>query len=171
MIALRIDDPTLPDVRALLQDHLLDMMATSPAESVHTLDLAALCAPEVTFWTAREDGELLACGALKRLRAGQGEIKSMRTHLAARGRGIAARLLQHITAEARERGYHSLVLETGSVDFFAPARRLYLRQGFTERGPFADYVLDPYSVFMELTLDDGPLTTSVGETPGGGGDH
>ncbi|RYJ07213.1 MAG: GNAT family N-acetyltransferase, partial [Actinomycetales bacterium] len=43
-------------------------------------------------------------------------------------------------------------LETGSQDYFAPARRLYARHGFVECGPFGDYVVDPSSVFMSLGL-------------------
>ncbi|PXA70058.1 GNAT family N-acetyltransferase [Cryobacterium arcticum] len=152
MIHIERDDPIREDVRLLLDEHLADMFATSPAESVHALDHSALAAPEITFWTAREDGVLLGCGALKLLADGQGEIKSMRTTPAARGRGIATLLLTHIVDEARGRRLEQLFLETGAEDFFAPARRLYTRHGFTDCPPFADYRLDPHSVFMRLTL-------------------
>ncbi|HKU35514.1 MAG TPA: GNAT family N-acetyltransferase, partial [Paenarthrobacter sp.] len=107
----------------------------------------------ITFWTAREDGVLLGCGALKVLGVpGQAELKSMRTTAGARGRGVATMLLKHIVAEARNRGYSRLALETGTEDYFAPARSLYAKHGFTECPPFADYTLDPNSVFMELPL-------------------
>lgn len=43
-------------------------------------------------------------------------------------------------------------LETGSMDAFVPARRLYAKFGFTECGPFAGYVEDPKSVFMTKFL-------------------
>ncbi len=76
----------------------------------------------------------------------------MRTTASARGRGVATLMLEHIVADARSRGYQRLCLETGTEDYFAPARRLYERHGFTECGPFADYTLDPNSVFMELPL-------------------
>ena len=133
------------------------MFATSPAESVHALDHSALSAPSITFWTAREDGDLLGCGALKLLDspAGQatvGELKSMRTTEAARGRGVATRMLRHILDDARARNLQRVCLETGTEDYFAPARRLYARHGFTECPPFADYVPDPNSVFMEFRL-------------------
>ncbi|WP_425861941.1 GNAT family N-acetyltransferase [Arthrobacter sp. TWP1-1] len=155
MISIQLDDPDSADVQQLLDEHLADMRATSPAESVHALDHAALKKSEIAFWTVREGGVLLGCGALKHLGADQGEIKSMRTVPAARGRGIAASLLGQILAEARGRGYRKLYLETGSDEFFAPARRLYGRHGFAECEPFADYILDPYSVFMELKVDGG----------------
>ncbi len=150
-----------PDVHQLLSEHLADMFATSPAESVHALDHSALSHPSITFWTARDDGELLGCGALKDLgtEAGTepearrlGEIKSMRTTASARGRGVATGMLEHIVAVARNRGYERLYLETGTEEYFAPARRLYARHGFTQCPPFADYTLDPSSVFMELPL-------------------
>lgn len=152
MITVQPDSPTLPDVRALLDEHLADMFATSPAESVHALDHSALVAPDITFWTAREQGLLLGCGALKALSATEGEIKSMRTTTAARRRGVARLLLAHVLTEARTRGYVQLLLETGSEEFFAPARALYQRHGFVECAPFGSYKADPHSTFMALAL-------------------
>lgn len=157
MISIDRDDPARADVHRLLSEHLADMFATSPAESVHALDHSALSAPAITFWTAREDGTLLGCGALKILEAApagvrHGEIKSMRTAAGARGRGVATLMLRHILDDARARNLERVCLETGTEDYFAPARRLYERHGFTECPPFADYSLDPNSVFMELRL-------------------
>ena len=152
-VRIAADDPLRPDVRTLLDEHLADMRATSPAESVHALDPAALTAPGITFWTLRDDGVVLGCAALKELEPGHGEIKSMRTSIAARRRGVAAQLLDHVVGEARERGYRRLSLETGSQDFFAPAHSLYASRGFTVCGPIPGYVEDPHSVFMTLALD------------------
>ena len=157
MIHIDQDDPGRGDVRQLLSEHLADMFATSPADSVHALDHSALSAPSITFWTAREDGELLGCGALKLLdsphgSAKHGEIKSMRTTATARGRGVATLVLRHILDTARTRDFERIYLETGTEDYFAPARRLYVRNGFTECPPFAGYAPDPNSVFMELRL-------------------
>ncbi|MFF1383504.1 GNAT family N-acetyltransferase [Arthrobacter sp. NPDC058288] len=157
MIHIDRDDPARADVHQLLSEHLADMYATSPAESVHALDHSALSGPSITFWTARDEGELLGCGALKLLDAApgsakHGEIKSMRTTAGARGRGVATLMLRHIVGEARSRDCGRLYLETGTEEYFAPARRLYARNGFTECPPFADYALDPNSVFMELHL-------------------
>jgi putative acetyltransferase len=140
-------------VLRLLRDHLDDMFATSPPESVHALDVSGLEVPEVTFWTIAEGGDILGCVALKELDPEHGELKSMRTDAASRGRGLGARLLEHVLAEAARRGYRRVSLETGSQDFFSPARTLYARYGFRECGPFGDYVLDPNSVFMTLELE------------------
>ncbi|WP_430645167.1 GNAT family N-acetyltransferase [Agromyces sp. GXS1127] len=148
--ALEIRPGDLADARVirLLEDHLADMFATSPAESVHALDVAGLSEPAVSFWTIGEGDDLLGCVALKELDPAHGELKSMRTDAAARGRGLGARLLEHVLAEADRRGYARVSLETGSEEFFRPARTLYAKYGFVETGPFADYVLDPNSVFM-----------------------
>jgi putative acetyltransferase len=158
-VNIATDSPVRDDVRRLLDEHLTDMFATSPAESVHALDHSALLAPGITFWTARDDdGALLGCGALSELggppgeRPRHGEIKSMRTSAPARGRGVGAALIETILAEARRRGYTRVSLETGPQDYFAPARRLYARHGFAECGPFGSYALDPHSVFMTLEL-------------------
>ena len=156
MISINRDDPARADVHQLLSEHLADMYGTSPAESVHALDHSALSGPSITFWTAREDGGLLGCGALKLLasptEALDGEIKSMRTTASARGRGVATLMLRHILDDARARELRRVYLETGTEEYFAPARRLYARNGFTECPPFAGYTLDPNSVFMELSL-------------------
>ena len=149
------DTPGQQDVLQLLGEHLADMYATSPPESVHALDPAALAGPGISFWTARQDSLLLGCAALKHLASGDAEIKSMRTANAARGRGVASALLRHVLAEARDSGYERLFLETGSQEFFAPARRLYERHGFVGCPPFAGYEADPNSVFMSLHLDAG----------------
>lgn len=149
---IRIDKPLCTEIRYLLREHLDSMALYSPPESVHALDADGLCDPGVTLWGAWEDGELLGCGALKELDRAHGEIKSMRTAQAHLRRGVAARLLQHIIAEAGRRGYRRLSLETGSDPAFAPARALYARYGFGECGPFNGYAEDPYSVFMTRDL-------------------
>ena len=147
------DDPLAADVRALLDEHLAEMRRTSPPESVHALEPAALAAPGVAFLTARdEDGTLLGCGAMKTLSATEVEVKSMRTTPEERGRGVAAALLTEIVARARRAGADRLLLETGAEPFFDPAVRLYARHGFVPTGPFADYTHDPNSRYLVLVL-------------------
>lgn len=149
---IRQDGLSGSEVHALLQEHLSGVALHSPPESIHALDIDALRRPGITFWTAWEDGRLLGCGALKALGAGHGEIKSMRTASAHLRRGVARQLLAHIVEQARQHGYRRLSLETGSAVAFEPARRLYAGFGFSCCGPFADYVEDPYSVFMTRML-------------------
>jgi putative acetyltransferase len=148
-----------PRVIALVHTHLIRARAETAVGSAHALDLSGLRAPNVTFWSAWERDAhdaardtLVAIGALKRLTDDHGEVKSMHTAEAARGRGIGAALLRHVIAVAEARGMTRLSLETGSWPYFAPARALYARHGFVECPPFGDYRLDPMSVFMTLAL-------------------
>lgn len=147
-----VDDLTGPGVIGLLEAHVSEMLANSPEDSMHALDVAALRKPEITFWSAWDGTELAGCGALKELDPTHGEIKSMRTTAGYRGRGVASQMLRHILAEAEARGYARLSLETGSSEFYRPAVRLYERYGFEHGGPFADYAEDPHSVFMTRAL-------------------
>ena len=136
------------DVRSLLVQHFSEMRAGSPPEACHVLPVDGLKDPEIRFFTLRENGDLLGCGALKRLDAGHGEIKSMRTANAALGRGVGKALLDHIIAAARDEGMTRLSLETGSTDQFAAALRLYEREGFEACGPFAGYADTPFTRFF-----------------------
>ena len=149
---IRVDDLRGPEIRALLEEHLRNMHELSPPESVHALDLDALRHPGISFWTAWEGSELLGCGALKELDPRHGEIKSMRTAMAHRQKGVARAILERILSEARSRSYVRLSLETGSQAAFLPARRLYESFGFTYCAPFADYTEDPNSAFMTREL-------------------
>jgi len=151
-LEIRVDDLTGHKVRALIAEHLQGMFLHSPPESVHALDLDGLKRPDVTFWSVWEQDELLGCGALKELDRQHGEVKSMRTASAHLRKGVARRMMEHIVEEAKRRGYTRLSLETGSMEAFEPARKLYESFGFRYCGPFADYEEDPNSAFMTKEL-------------------
>jgi len=144
-----LDDPRIV---ALLTLHYETNHAVTPPGSAHVLDIDGLKVPEVDFWALWHGEDVLAVGALKRLGGGLGEIKSMHTAEAARRTGAGGRMLKHLIADAKAQGLTRLSLETGSFDFFAPARALYEKHGFVYCPPFADYVEDPHSVFMTLDL-------------------
>ena len=151
-VEIRLDDPRRAEVACLLREHVEDMAKYSQPDCVHTLDSEALCAANVSFWTAWEQSELLGCGALLALSSRHGEIKSMRTSGAHLRKGVATKLLEHIILEASRRSYARLSLETGSMAAFAPACKLYERFGFTYCDPFASYEPHRDSVFMTLIL-------------------
>jgi len=151
-VIIVVDDLTGPEIAAFLDEHVREMLSISPPESKHALDLEALRAPGITFWSVRDGSAVVGCGALKRLDAGHGEVKSMRTAVARKRSGIASMMLEHIIAEARRMGFTRLSLETGSAEFFAPARGLYEKFGFGYCEPFAGYRPDPLSVFLTRTL-------------------
>lgn len=146
------DDLCGLEIQALLREHFADMHTHSPADSCHVLELDELRGPRITVWSAWIDDTLAGCGALQELDVTHGEIKSMRTADAFLRRGVAASVLEHLLGAARARGYRRLSLETGAPEHFLPARRLYERYGFAECPPFADYVPDPFSVFMTREL-------------------
>jgi putative acetyltransferase len=152
---IRIDDLRGPEIAELLETHAAFCRAASPPESCHFLELDALRAPGIAFWSAWDGASLLGCAALKELDPSHGEVKSMHTVARFRGRGVGLALLRHLVEEARSRGYRRLGLETGAMAAFAPARALYARFGFVECPPFGDYRLDPNSIFMTLDLGTG----------------
>jgi putative acetyltransferase len=141
-----------PRVVDLLHTHVISARAETALGSAHALDLTGLQAPEISFWTIWDDKTLVGVGALKRLSADHGEVKSMHTAQSMRGKGAGSAMLRHIIATARASGMSRLSLETGSWEYFHPAREFYQRHGFVECPPFADYVLEPNSVFMSLDL-------------------
>lgn len=142
-------DPRDPAARALLdQNHAL-MQELFPPEDNYALDIDALCAPDIVFFVAQEDGVTLGTGALA-LRAGYGEVKSMFTATGARGKGVAAALLTRIETEARDRALPLLRLETAEA--LEAAVRLYIRHGFMRRGIFGDYLPNRTSLYMEKPL-------------------
>lgn len=152
MFEITVNDLTSVEIQDFLAQHIQDMQATSPPESKHALDIEALRQPDIQFWSAYEDQQLLGCVALKTHISGIGEIKSMRTAIDARGRGVGIKLLEFLLESAKQNGIRQIYLETGSMEFFEPARKLYLKYGFEKCGPFADYKSDPNSVFMTKKL-------------------
>ncbi len=151
MLILRgdLDDPKI--IR-MLEFHLETNIAVTPPGSVHALDLEALKQPEIAFFAGWSGDELLSVGAVKTIEPGHGEIKSMRTAEEHRAKGLGARMLDHLIAHAEAQGIRRLSLETGSFDYFQPARKLYEKRGFSYCEPFADYRPDPNSVFMTKLL-------------------
>ena len=149
---IKIDDLSGPEIAALLGEHLQCMAAVSPPESRHALNLDGLRKPNITFWSAWQNSELVGCGALKELGSAHGEIKSMRTATRHMRKGVGSFVLRHIISEAKQRGYRRLSLETGAASYFAPAHALYQKHGFKRCSPFADYREDPNSLFMTIEL-------------------
>ncbi|MBN8505019.1 MAG: GNAT family N-acetyltransferase [Burkholderiales bacterium] len=147
-------DPFHPEALALLKASDDFHAALYPAESNHLLDPAALLPPQVLLLGAHaEDGRLLGMGAVRRCEeAGLRyvELKRFFVRHDARGRGVAAALLEALEAAARAEGFACARLETGIHQ--PEALRLYRAAGYQDCGPFGDYAPDPLSVFMEKPL-------------------
>ncbi|NIJ42361.1 putative acetyltransferase [Parvibaculum indicum] len=162
---LRIIEGDFSDRRVieLLETHVMLAHGASPPGTAYALDLEGLKAPGIGFWTVwhsdRQRGngkdaeeELAGCGALKRLSPTHGEIKSMHTVAHLRGLGIASTMLGHIVEKAKASGMTRLSLETGTQHYFASARALYARHGFTPCEPFGDYKAGPHNTFMSREI-------------------
>jgi putative acetyltransferase len=152
MLEVREDDLSGDATLRLLALHLSGMHANSPPGSVYALDLSGLKAPGVTIWSVWEGTEVVGIGALKELGDGSGEVKSMRTHPNHLRRGVAALLLEHVTAEAKLRGLTRLSLETGSGPAFEAALALYRKHGFVDGQAFSDYRPSAFNQFLHLQL-------------------
>ena len=152
MIDIKAGDLGDERILQLIAVHLGRCRAESPPCSVHALDVSALHGPGIGFWAAWEAERLFGVGALAEVAPRHGELKSMHVAEAARRRGVGSLMLGHLVREAQARGYSRLSLETGSMDYFAPARAMYRGHGFAECGPFGTYVPDPNSIFMTMIL-------------------
>ena len=150
--AISVDDPRKPEVRALLERHLAFCLSETPPEHSFALDVNRLLDPAVTFVSYRDGGTVLGVAAIKELDAESGEVKSMHTAAAARGRGVGRALLSHLLDTARARGYQQVFLETGTTPGFAAARALYESVGFTPAGPFGGYPETGDNTFYSLAL-------------------
>ena len=140
------------DVLELLALHCQAMNDASPPEFCHVLPSDGLADAAITFWSVRDAGKLLGFGALKEIEANHGEVKSMRTAPDALGQGVGGAMLAHIVAQAKQRGYSRLSLETGSTPEFAGALRLYERDGFVPCKPFGGYPESEFTRFFTREL-------------------
>jgi|TARA_A200000113_G_scaffold170500_1_gene155453 putative acetyltransferase len=142
-----------PEVHELLSKHFIELRAASPEGSAHVLDIPGLKIPSIKFWSLWENNKLMGCGALKFLDEKHGEFKSIRIHNTFRNKGYGIHVIQHLIEEAQKLNIEKLSIETGSGNFFLPARKLFKKCGFVECKPFAHYNEDPNSVYLTKKID------------------
>lgn len=156
------DSPRFDDVQCVLQrhwaflhspKHTVDGLLPPPPESHHYLNTDELLAPHVSFFSARDNGSVVAVGAIAEIGQGHGEIKSMHTVAERRGEGLGRMMLEHLIDVARQRDYARVSLETGSMSDFAPAHALYRALGFVECEAFGSYEPSVYSTFMTREVE------------------
>tara|TARA_Y100001970_G_C13892858_1_gene679637 strand:+ start:252 stop:713 length:462 start_codon:yes stop_codon:yes gene_type:complete len=141
-----------PKVNELLVKHFNELKSVSPAGSTHVLDIAGLKDQTIKFWSLWEGNELIGCGALKFLENDNGEFKSIRVVDKFRKKGNGVKIINHLIDQAIKLGIKKLSIETGSGEFFKPARKLFKNCGFKKCKPFAHYKSDPNSCYMSLFL-------------------
>lgn len=153
-IDIRPADPACPEMAPLIEASQGHGAAETPAESNHTFGVADLSQPGVLFFAAYQSEMPLGCGAIKALRDGSAEVKSVFVHPQARGQGLARQIMDHLEKTAITEGFTALVLETGSplCPGYDAARSLYERLGYSYCAAFEGYKEDPMSAFMRLPL-------------------
>jgi putative acetyltransferase len=149
-IIIRFDRPDSDDARSLIQQLDEDLLRRYPAQAVHGLHRQDVADPKLTFLVASVDGQTVGCGALRALAPGVGEIKRMFVLPEFRGRGIARHMLSALESTARECGYSTLRLETGTRQ--PEAIGLYTSASYGEIPCFGEYAGNPFSVCFEKRL-------------------
>ena len=149
-VDIQLEPPRQPEVLRLLDMSNAYMASLYPAESNHRVDIDALEKPTVSFFVARNEGQIVGCCALVEAGDGTGEIKRMFVDPQARGLKIGLLMMDALTARGQSLGLSAIRLETGISQ--PEAIGLYRKAGFVEIEPFAPYKPDPLSMFMELKL-------------------
>ena len=141
-----------PEVNDLLNKHFIELRSVSPEGSVHVLDIPGLKISSIKFWSLWENEQLIGCGALKFLGENHGEFKSIRISDKFRKNGLGIKIITHLINEAKKLNVKRISVETGSGDFFVPARKLFKKCGFEPCKPFAHYKEDPNSCYFSLDI-------------------
>ena len=143
-----------PEVNELLKNHFIELRAASPEGSAHVLNIPDLKIPSIKFWSLWKDNHLVGCGALKFLEKDHGEFKSIRVHDKFRKKGNGIKVINHLIYEAKKLEIKRLSIETGTGEFFVPARRLFDKCGFKPCPPFAHYKEDINSLYLTKLIDN-----------------
>ena len=141
------------EVNKLLKKHFIELRSVSPEGSTHVLDINGLKNASIKFWSLWEENKLVGCGALKFLETYHGEFKSIRVADDFRKKGYGKKIIHHLISESKEIGIKKLSVETGSGNFFLPARKLFTSCGFKPCDPFAHYKLDANSCYFNLIIN------------------
>ncbi|MCW9044689.1 MAG: GNAT family N-acetyltransferase [Pseudopelagicola sp.] len=145
-------DPEHPDAVASMNAYYAELAArfetgfdvTRSADP----DAADMRPPRGTFLVAYRAGAAIGCVGLKGTDKGYAEVKRLWISPAARGLGLAKRLMTEIETAARTLSIPTLRLDTNSA--LPEAVRLYQTTGWTEIERFND---DPYpDYFFEKHL-------------------
>ena len=141
-----------PEVNQLLKKHFIELRSVSPEGSTHVLDIEGLQDKSIKFWSIYENDELIGCGALKFIDLNHGELKSIRVADPFRNKGNGKKIIKVLIEKSLQLNIQKISVETGSGEFFLPARKLFKNSGFIKCKPFSHYLDDPNSCYMSLKL-------------------
>ena len=142
------------EILELLNKHFIELRSVSPEGSAHVLDIEGLKDQNIKFWSLWENNLLMGCGALKFLNEVHGEFKSIRVEDRFRKKNNGIKILKHLIFEAKKLNIKRISIETGTGDFFTPARRLFNKCGFKLCKPFDHYKEDPNSCYMSMLISN-----------------
>ena len=132
--AARFDEP---EVRKLVADALAELSRRYGGSGDDTpVSPTDFDPPAGCFFVAVAGGDPVACAGWRR-HDGDAELKRMYTAPAARGRGVARRMLATIEESARAAGCKRVILETG--DLQPEAIALYTSAGYERIEDFGYY--------------------------------
>jgi GNAT superfamily N-acetyltransferase len=115
------------------------------------IEAAEFIPPAGIFVIGWDDGVPVACGGVRIVEPGLGELKRMYVVPPARRRGIARSLLAHLEDQARALGASRLRLETGLNQPEAIA--LYESAGYVAVPPFGYYAGAPLARHLAKELE------------------
>jgi GNAT superfamily N-acetyltransferase len=131
------------DARILVRELDMELAARYPGSPINGIDVPDFERARGYFVVMKKDDALLGCGAFRPLSDCCAEIKRMFVRDTARRRGVARQILHHLEEEIRQRGFRTIVLETGNRQPEAIA--LYESEGYFPIPAFLGYVGNPVS--------------------------
>jgi len=143
-----------PEVNEMLIKHFIELSSVSPVCKGHVLDIPGLKDPNIKFWSFWKNDQLMGCGALKFLDTEHGEFKSIRLADKFRKQDNGIKIIKHLIDRAKKLNIKKISLETGSGNFFIPARKLFIKCGFKVCKPFAHYKEDSEACYMSMLISN-----------------
>ncbi|MEV7792116.1 helix-turn-helix domain-containing GNAT family N-acetyltransferase [Streptomyces sp. NPDC087512] len=165
LVSLDVLDPGHPDAVHCLRSYAAELSELfeegfDPSNSLLP-DPGELRAPRGLFLVARLHGEPVGCAGLKLPAGAPAEIKRLWVAPAARGLGLARRLLSDLEERAVRHGSDRVRLDTNKA--LEAATRLYRTSGYTEVPAFND---EPYAHhWFEKRLTGGAATGGPSAAP------
>ncbi|WP_253779474.1 GNAT family N-acetyltransferase [Goodfellowiella coeruleoviolacea] len=146
-----------PDAAKLIAEVQQEYVRRYGDPDITPVDPAEFAAPRGLFLVGYLDGEPVACGGWRvpsedteHVLPGDAEMKRMYVVPAARGRGLARRVLAELERTAAEAGHRRMILETGTKQPEAIA--LYTSAGYQPTTKFGVYRDDENSVCLAKPL-------------------
>lgn len=148
-IQIKRERPDTTDALQLIQQLEQVLTPLYEPEQRFGYSVKKLLEQSVRFFVIRVDSEAAGCGGIQ-FYEDYGELKRMYVRPKFRRIGLAKRLIDVLTDEAKRANQTLLRLETGIHQ--TEAIGLYVQAGFRTTGPFGEYVENGTSLFYEKQI-------------------